>query len=191
MYVDIRTWIFFDGPAQVSQLTDRPKTKHCSHLCPLIRWRLSAAHRAIHHATAVPSLIAIALGQQITKTSVINLGSQDKEGAIEENTLKLESNNSFNENDSLEDKYWDVSQEYYPNEEDTKPTFSTTTVFGSFYHEVKRKLAAIPQEETKMAADIPKDERKPAAIPQEEMKMAADQTVLQPDTLVYAESLRR
>jgi hypothetical protein len=53
--------IFFDGPAQISQLTDQPKTKHCSHLCPLICWQLSAANCAVHCATAVPSPMAIAL----------------------------------------------------------------------------------------------------------------------------------
>jgi hypothetical protein len=125
----------------------------------------------------------LALGQQITKTIVINLGSQDKEGATEENNLKLATNNSFNENASLEDEYWDVSQECYLNEEYTKPGFSTTTVLGSFFPKDERKLAAIPQEDMKMAADILEDERKPAAIPEEEIKMAADGTVLQPDSL--------
>jgi hypothetical protein len=44
-----------------------------------------------------------------------------------------------------------------------------TAVLVSFIPKEERKLAAIPQEEMKMAADIPKDQWKPAAILQEEI----------------------
>jgi hypothetical protein len=48
-----------------------------------------------------------------------------------------------------------------------KPVFSTTTVLGSFFLENKKKLVAIPQEEIKLADDVPKDKRKPSGQTEE------------------------
>jgi hypothetical protein len=54
--------------------------------------------------------------------------------------LKFKTINSLNENSPLEDKYWDASQEYYPNEEDMKPAFPTTAILGSFFPRTKGNL---------------------------------------------------
>jgi hypothetical protein len=125
-----------------------------------------------------------ALGQQITKTIVINLGSKEK--GEEETTRSFNSSVSFEADDWYEIEEYALSEinlEHGLSQDESKPAAipnnkpsakpsaiphnKPSAIPAAILH---KKPSAVPQEELKNSDDIAEDERKPAAIRQEEMK---------------------
>jgi hypothetical protein len=126
----------------------------------------------------------LALGQPITKTVVINLGSKEKED--EETTRSFNNSVFFEVNDWNEIEDYALSEinlEHELSRDRSKPAAipnnEPSTKPSAISHEKpsaipatipRKKSSATPQEDAKNDDDITEDKRKPAAILQEEMK---------------------
>jgi hypothetical protein len=123
------------------------------------------------------------LGQRITKTIVINLGSKEKED--EETTRPFDNGVSFEGDDWKDMEDYDLSEinldeEFSQDERKPAaiPNKNPSVKPSEIPHEKSsaipaaiphKKSSSIPQEDAKNHDDIAEDERKPAAIQQEEM----------------------